>query len=67
LSAEVRHDAPGGERGENGRIFQGFTESEKAERGALGMDGIPEGIRAKYEVQEWRHAGAVLRGDFPEQ
>jgi len=31
------------------------------------IDLLPEYIRDHYEVHEWRHASAVLQGDFPEQ
>jgi hypothetical protein len=30
-------------------------------------DQLPEDIRDKYEVREWKHACAVLTADFPEQ
>jgi len=28
---------------------------------------LPEDIRALYEVHEWKHACAILHGDFPEE
>ena len=31
------------------------------------LDALPDGIRANYEVHEWRHACAVLRQDFPSE
>ena len=31
------------------------------------VEDLPEYIRRNYEVHEWRHASAVLQGDFPEQ
>jgi len=31
------------------------------------LDLLPEDIRDKYEVHEWKHACAVLSSDFPEQ
>ena len=31
------------------------------------IDLIPESLRRKYEVHEWKHACAVLKEDFPEE
>ncbi len=31
----------------------------------MGTDLLPELIREKYEVHEWKHACAILRHDFP--
>ncbi len=31
------------------------------------LDQLPEDIRSKYEVHEWKHACAVLASDFPGQ
>ncbi len=31
------------------------------------MDTLPAFIGANYEVHEWRHAGAILRHDFPDE
>jgi len=33
----------------------------------MGLDLLPERIRTKYEVHEWRHATSILKTDFPEQ
>jgi hypothetical protein len=33
----------------------------------MGLDLIPPEIRAMYEVQEWRHATAILRHEFPDE
>ena len=31
------------------------------------LEPLPEYIRNHYEVHEWRHASAVLQGDFPDE
>jgi hypothetical protein len=31
------------------------------------LENLPGHIRESYEVHEWRHASAVLEGDFPDQ
>lgn len=31
------------------------------------LDLIPQDIRDRYEVQEWKHACAVLKSDFPDE
>ena len=31
------------------------------------IDLLPEFIRENYEIHEWKHACAVLAGDFPEE
>lgn len=31
----------------------------------LGTDLLPNTIREKYEVHEWKHACAILKNDFP--
>jgi hypothetical protein len=31
----------------------------------MGLDLLPEDISSTYEVREWKHALAVLKGDFP--
>lgn len=33
----------------------------------MGLDLLPEDIRGTYEVREWKHALAVLKGDFPQE
>jgi len=33
----------------------------------MGLDLLPEDIRNKYEIHEWKHALAVLKGDFPQE
>lgn len=33
----------------------------------MGIELLPDFIRQNYEVLEWKHACAVLRGDFPEE
>ncbi|MFQ5857499.1 MAG: BglII/BstYI family type II restriction endonuclease [Anaerolineae bacterium] len=33
----------------------------------MAIENLPEFIRTHYEVQEWRHAIAILQGDFPEE
>lgn len=33
----------------------------------MGIDLLPKFIRKNYEVHEWKHACAVLHGDFPEE
>lgn len=33
----------------------------------MGLELLPERIREKYEVHEWRHAISILKTDFPEQ
>ena len=33
----------------------------------MALNDLPEFIRANYAVHEWRHASAVLRGDFPNE
>lgn len=34
---------------------------------AMGLDLLPQGIRDLYEVHEWKHACAILKGDFPQE
>jgi hypothetical protein len=31
----------------------------------MGIESLPELIRSNYEIHEWKHACAILRGDFP--
>lgn len=31
------------------------------------LEAIPENIRDKYEVHEWRHATAILKEDYPQE
>jgi hypothetical protein len=31
----------------------------------MGLDALPQVIRDLYEVHEWKHASAILQGDFP--
>lgn len=31
----------------------------------MGLELLPAGIRDRYEIHEWKHACAVLHGDFP--
>jgi hypothetical protein len=31
----------------------------------MGIELLPEDILDKYEVHEWKHASAILKGDFP--
>jgi len=33
----------------------------------MSIDLLPSEIREKYEVHEWKHACAILQGDFPEE
>ncbi|MDD3592380.1 MAG: BglII/BstYI family type II restriction endonuclease [Sulfurovum sp.] len=33
----------------------------------MGLELLPERIREKYDVYEWRHAVSILKTDFPEQ
>jgi Restriction endonuclease BglII. len=33
----------------------------------MALKDLPEGIRRKYRVHEWRHASAILAKDFPEE
>jgi hypothetical protein len=33
----------------------------------MGLDLLPEFIRENYEVHEWKHASAILCGDFPDE
>ena len=33
----------------------------------MGIELLPEGVREKYEVHEWKHACAVLKQDFPSE
>jgi hypothetical protein len=33
----------------------------------MSIDLLPESIRDKYEVHEWRHACAILHNDFPDE
>src|SRR4051794_8971829 len=33
----------------------------------MGVELLPGGIRNLYEVHEWKHACAILKGDFPEE
>lgn len=33
----------------------------------MGLDLLPQFIRANYQCAEWRHACAVLSGDFPQE
>ena len=33
----------------------------------MGLDLLPNSIKEKYEVYEWRHATSILKTDFPEQ
>ena len=33
----------------------------------MAIELLPEFIREHYEIHEWRHAAAVLRGDFPSE
>ena len=33
----------------------------------MGLDLLPEVLRQNYEVHEWKHACAILRGDFPDE
>jgi len=33
----------------------------------MGIELIPANIRKKYEIQEWKHACAILKNDFPEE
>ncbi len=33
----------------------------------MSIEALPEFIRRNYEIHEWRHACAILRGDFPEE
>lgn len=33
----------------------------------MGIELLPEDILVKYEVHEWKHACAILRGDFSEE
>jgi len=34
---------------------------------SMGIDLLPDFIRENYSVHEWKHACAVLKGDFPEE
>jgi hypothetical protein len=31
------------------------------------IDQLPDFIRTHYEVQEWKHATAILANDFPQE
>jgi len=31
----------------------------------MGTENLPEFIRNNYQIQEWRHASAILEKDFP--
>ncbi|PJM62814.1 restriction endonuclease [Bacillus subtilis] len=33
----------------------------------MGIELLPQSIREKYEVHEWRHACAILKNDFPNE
>jgi hypothetical protein len=33
----------------------------------MGIELLPEFVRENYEVHEWKHACAILKGDFPEE
>lgn len=33
----------------------------------MGIDLIPKRLRDSYEIHEWKHASAILAGDFPEE
>lgn len=33
----------------------------------MAIERIPQFIRDNYEIQEWRHASAILQNDFPEE
>ncbi len=33
----------------------------------MGTDLLPEDIREKYEIHEWKHACAILKSDFPNE
>lgn len=33
----------------------------------MGIELLPEFVREKYEVHEWKHACAILKEDFPEE
>ncbi|MCE4147928.1 MULTISPECIES: BglII/BstYI family type II restriction endonuclease [Bacillus amyloliquefaciens group] len=33
----------------------------------MGIELLPQSIREKYEVYEWRHACAILKNDFPNE
>ena len=33
----------------------------------MGIELIPETIREKYEIHEWKHACAILKNDFPDE
>ena len=33
----------------------------------MGIDNLPDFIKEHYEIQEWRHASAVLENDFPNE
>ncbi len=34
---------------------------------AVGLELLPDALRRNYEVHEWKHACAILRGDFPDE
>lgn len=33
----------------------------------MGIELIPAFLRENYEIHEWKHAAAILKGDFPDQ
>ncbi len=33
----------------------------------MSIENLPEFIRTKYQIQEWRHASAILEKDFPNE
>ena len=33
----------------------------------MSVELVPDDVRGKYEVREWKHACAVLKGDFPSE
>ena len=33
----------------------------------MGLDLLPDALRRNYEVHEWKHASAILHGDFPDE
>lgn len=33
----------------------------------MAIENFPEFIRENYEIREWKHASAILEGDFPEE
>ena len=66
LGGQFLEEAP---REKNAILYEENFHEDKKAKGwmTITLELVPEDLCARYEVREWRHAAAILVGDFPDE